>query len=94
MRMYCIAQGNLLNDLWWPKWEGNPEGENKCMHIADSLCCTVETSNTVSNCTPIPFFKRSYINLGSSFDYDFVSQNSLFHSLHTRCIEPLVMPAG
>ena len=23
MRTYCIAQGTLLSDLWWPKWEGN-----------------------------------------------------------------------
>ena len=22
---YCRAQGTLLNDLWWPKWGGNPE---------------------------------------------------------------------
>ena len=22
---YCIAQGTLLNALWWPKWEGNPK---------------------------------------------------------------------
>ena len=25
MRTYCIAQGTLLNALWWPKWEGNPK---------------------------------------------------------------------
>ena len=23
MRTYCLAQGILLSDLWWPKWEGN-----------------------------------------------------------------------
>ena len=23
MRTCCIAQGTLLNALWWPKWEGN-----------------------------------------------------------------------
>ena len=23
MRTYCIAQGTLLNALWWPKWERN-----------------------------------------------------------------------
>ena len=23
MRTYCIAQGILLNALWWPKWKGN-----------------------------------------------------------------------
>ena len=94
MRTYCIAHGTLLNDLWWPKWEGNLERENICMHIADSLCCSVETNNTVSNCTLIQFFKRPYLYLGSSFDYDFVSHNSLFHSLHTRHTEPLVMPAA
>ena len=22
----CIAQGTLLNTLWWTEWEGNPEG--------------------------------------------------------------------
>ena len=25
MRTYCLAQGSLLNSLWWPKWEGNPQ---------------------------------------------------------------------
>ena len=25
MRTFCIAQGTLLNVLWWPKWEGNPK---------------------------------------------------------------------
>ena len=25
MRGYCTAQGTLLSDLWWPKWEGNPQ---------------------------------------------------------------------
>ena len=26
MGTYCIAQGTLLNTLWWTEWEGNPEG--------------------------------------------------------------------
>ena len=25
-RAYYIAQGTLLHALWWPTWEGNPEG--------------------------------------------------------------------
>ena len=25
MRIYCIAQGTLLNALRSPKWEGNPK---------------------------------------------------------------------
>ena len=27
MRTYCIAQGALLNALWWPKWEENLKQE-------------------------------------------------------------------
>ena len=23
MKIDCIAQGTLLNALWWSKWEGN-----------------------------------------------------------------------
>ena len=25
IRIYCVAQGSLLNALRWPKWEGNPK---------------------------------------------------------------------
>ena len=28
MRTYCIAQGTLLNALWWSEWEGSPKGED------------------------------------------------------------------
>ena len=47
MRTYCIAQGTLLNALWWSKWEGNPERGDICISIADSLFCTVETNTTL-----------------------------------------------
>ena len=26
MRTYYVAQGTLLNALWWPEWEGGPKG--------------------------------------------------------------------
>ena len=34
MRTYCIAQGTLLNALWWQRGDKS---------IVDSLCCTAET---------------------------------------------------
>ena len=40
MRAYCIAQGTLLNALWWSKWGGNQKK-------GDSVCFIAET-NTAS----------------------------------------------
>ena len=45
MWTYCIAQGTLLNALWWPKCEGNLKKRNVCIHIADSLCSMAETNS-------------------------------------------------
>ena len=47
MRTYCIAQGALLNVLWWSEWEENPKGGDICICMADSFHCTVETSTTL-----------------------------------------------
>ena len=47
MRTYCTAQGTLLNGLRWPKWEENKKRGDICIHIADSLCHTVETNATL-----------------------------------------------
>ena len=48
MRTSCIAQGTLLSALWWPKWEEIKKKKNQdmCIHIDDSLYCTIET-NTI-----------------------------------------------
>ena len=47
MRTYCIALGTLLNALWWPKWEGNPETGDICVWTADSTCCVAEAKTTL-----------------------------------------------
>ena len=54
MRTSCIAQGTLLSALWWPKREEikkNQKTKNKkqvmCIHIDDSLYCTIETNTTL-----------------------------------------------
>ena len=49
MRTYCVAQGTVPDELWWPKWEGNPKRKrgDVCKHIADSLFCTAETNTTL-----------------------------------------------
>ena len=43
-------------------WEGNAGGRgcrDVCMHIADSLCCTMEANTALwSNCTPIKMLKK------------------------------------
>ena len=46
MRTDCIAEGTLLNALWWPIWKGNPRGDIR-IHVADSLSCTAETTTTL-----------------------------------------------
>ena len=38
------STSNLLSTLWWPKREGNLKKRGICIHVTDSLCCTVETS--------------------------------------------------
>ena len=51
MRTYCIAQGALLNGLWWSKWDRNQKGRGYiyiyiyvCIYMTDSLFYTVETN--------------------------------------------------
>ena len=44
MRIYCIAQGTLLNALWWPNGKKVQEGGVICIGMADSFCYTVETN--------------------------------------------------
>lgn len=46
MWTYSIAQATLVNALWWPKWKGNPKKRGGIgKHIADPLCCRVETNS-------------------------------------------------
>ena len=33
MRTYHIAQGTLLNALWWPEWEGSPKGRAVYVYV-------------------------------------------------------------
>ena len=50
MRTYLIAQETLFNALWWSKWEGNPKKRvyvEMCICRDDSLCCSVETKETI-----------------------------------------------
>ena len=61
MKTYCITQGTLLNALWGPTWQGNPKkrGWVTCICIAESLCCTVETSRIFYiNYAPIKINKK------------------------------------
>ena len=46
MKTYSIAQGTLLNALWWPECGGSPKGGDICIYMADSLCCTEESNTT------------------------------------------------
>lgn len=46
MKTYYVAQENLHNALWWPRWEENLR-EGICIHMANSLCCTAE-NNTLA----------------------------------------------
>ena len=42
-------QGTLLGSQWWPKWEGNQERRDTCIHTADSLYYIVEINTTLWN---------------------------------------------
>ena len=33
MRTYYLAQGTVLNDLWWPKWEKNLKQESRYVYV-------------------------------------------------------------
>ena len=49
MRTYCRAQGilsMLCGDLSWKEFQKRGD---MCIHIADSLCCTVQTNTIVEN---------------------------------------------
>ena len=57
MKTYCTAQRTLLNVLWGPKWEGNPEKRRYVRTYGDSLCFVAETDRTLySDYAPIPVF--------------------------------------
>ena len=38
------TQETLLSALWLPKWEELQKRGDRCLCIADSLCCTVEAN--------------------------------------------------
>ena len=52
MRIYCIAQGTLVNALWHLNGKEIKKRGSIFLCIADSLCCIVETNNIASNSTP------------------------------------------
>ena len=60
MRTYCIAQGTLLNGLWWPRWKENLKQRGWICMYKYSLCYTGETNTTLqSNSTPIKILKKA-----------------------------------
>ena len=66
-----MALGAQLRALWWPKgvaWGRRREaheGEDVCIHTADSHCCTAETNNTVEQ-------------LHSSFNFNFFKIKTIY----------------
>ena len=56
MRTYPIAQGTLFYIPWRYEWKGNPKRRGyMCVHMADSVCCTVETNTREGNGTPLQY---------------------------------------
>ena len=47
MRIYCIAQGTLINALWHLNGKEIKKRGSIFLCIADSHCCTVETNTTL-----------------------------------------------
>ena len=74
-RTYCTAQRTLLSALWWLKWEGNPKRGNICIHIADPLCCTVETNTMLYYFLLCSKVNQLYVYIYSLF-FRFVSHLS------------------
>ena len=51
---------NSTHGLWRPKWKEIQKSGNKCIHIANSLYCTVGTNTTLlTNYTPINIKKTN-----------------------------------
>ena len=59
LRTPCIAQGTLLNVLWWLEGEGRPRGGDIHLCMADSFYCTVGAASFIFN-------KKWYIKKKSS----------------------------
>ena len=56
MRTYPIAQGTLFYIPWQYEWKGNPKRRGyMCVHMADSVFCTVETNTREGNGTPLQY---------------------------------------
>ena len=47
MRIYCKAQGTLLNALWWPNWEGNPK-KRRYMYMYYWFTCICITEKAMA----------------------------------------------
>ena len=64
-----VAQGDQLGALrrlrgvGWGGWEGGSRGRgygDMCMHMADSLCCAIETNTILrSNYIPIKMYLKN-----------------------------------
>ena len=63
MRTFCIAQGTLLNVLWYLNGKETPPKGDMCTCVVDLLCYTAETNATLqSNHTPIKINFRKTAN--------------------------------
>ena len=72
-KIYCTAQGILLNVIWQPGWEGSLEEKGYiyiCM--AEFLCCLLETTTTLLiGYTPIKSKKFKKKNVEKCFAENF-----------------------
>ena len=67
-----IAHDDQLSAFRWPRevgyrgWERGSRGRGYgdiCMHMADSFCCTIETTTVLwSNHTPVKIYKKKKTN--------------------------------
>ena len=60
MRTYCIAQGTLLNALWWPKWEGNLK-KRETNYIAIKLKKKIKINTLENSCEGIRGGKKGKV---------------------------------
>ena len=58
----CKAQGTLLNALWCPKWEGNPQGRGYIMQILKIKYRNIKKMSHFSSLS-------SYLFKGTLFSY-------------------------
>ena len=87
MRTVCIAQGTLLNALWWPKWEGNPKKRGYVNQFS-----SVQSLSHVWLCNPVNCSSQASRSITNSQSLlKLMSIESLMPSNHLILCRPFLL---